>query len=234
MARILIAALLMASTASAEETSPVTSRSIPIESIWSKGSLGKMVLRRLEPDLLVYRDTPENIKKYSSPEAIKQQREKAKQSLVLQIEKALRELPLASPKVTPGPGFVVRGTGREALPGIVDVLVEGNKPNDKFSSKDELSLIFFSHPAYPGVGIESVEIKETSINVTFFLTTHSSPTVDPTLYLIPLGKLPPGTYDVGMNRSAKEGTCNPAGFPPIAAGVENYMVCKPFEFIVNE
>lgn len=234
MARILIAALLMASTASAEEASPVTSRSIPIESIWSNGSLGKMVLRRLEPDLLVYRDTPENIKKYSSPEAIQKQREKAKQSLVLRIEKALRELPLAGPKVTPEPGFVVQGTGREALPGIVDVLVEGKKPNDKFSSKGELSLVFFSHPAYPGVGIESVKIKETSINVTFFLTTHSSPTVGPTLYLIPLGKLPPGTYEVRMNRSVKEVTYNPAGFPPIPAGVESGMVCKPFEFTVNK
>lgn len=216
------------------EASTTVSRCIPIESIWSNGSVGKNILRRLEPDLLVYRDSPENIKTLNSPDALKLQREKAKKSLVLQIEKALRKLPPASPKVTPAPGFVVRGTGREALPGIVDALVKEEKSEDKFKAKDELSLVFFSYPAQPGVGIESVEIRDSSINVTFFLTSHGLPTINPTLYLIPLGKLPPGTYEVDLLRSAKEGDQNQAGFPPVDSGVEKYTVCKPFKFTVGD
>lgn len=209
-------------------------RTIPIESIWYYGSVGKMSLRRLEPDLLVFRDTPENIKKYSSPEAIQEQREKAKKSLVIKIEKALRELPIADPKTTPAPGFIVRGTGREALPEIVNVLVEKKKPEEKFSPKDELSLVFFTHSTGAGVGIESVEIKDASVHITYYLASGSSLLISPRLYLIPLGKLPPGTYVVDMARSVNEASRNQPGFPSYPAGVEKYTVCKPFDFVVSE
>jgi hypothetical protein len=231
---------LFASAAHAEEiplkseSASVTTRSIPIDSIWYYGSVGEMSLRRLEPDLLVFRDTPENIKKYSSPEALKEQREKAKRSLVLKIEKALRGLPIADPKITPAPGFVVQGTGREALQGIVNVLVEKKKPEGEFSSKDELSLVFFIHPTGVGTGIESVEVEGNSINITYFLTSNSTLLSNPRLYLIPLGELPAGKYTVNMARPANEASRNQPGFPPIPAGVEKYTVCRPFDFVVSE
>jgi hypothetical protein len=165
---------------------------------------------------------------------MQEQLEKAKKSLVIKIEKALRELPIADPKIAPASGFIVRGMGREALPGIVDVLVEKKKPEEKFSSKDELSIVFFSHQTGAGVGIESVEIEDAAIHINFYLAFGSSLLISPTLCLVPLGKLPSGTYAVEMTRSANEASRNQRGFPSYSAGIEKYTVCRPFDFVVGE
>ena len=128
----------------------------------------------------------------------------------------------------------MQGTGREALQEIVNVLVEKKKPEGQFSSKDELSLVFFIHPTSAGVGMESIEIEDASIHVTYHLTSSSSLSISPTLYLIPLGKLAPGMYAVDMTRSTNEASRNQTGFPPIPAGIEKRIVCRPFDFTVSE
>ena len=127
MIRILLSislSLVVVGHASAE-TETVT---IPLDQISGSGTRG---LRALEPELFVDRDTPGKWEKFSTPEGYEEMNQLAAKSLVLPIERAMRDMP-SGKDTKVGSGFAVRGTGREAVQGIYDVLVK-NRREDRNS-----------------------------------------------------------------------------------------------------
>jgi hypothetical protein len=232
---VILFALLTNSATAADETIRIAESGsnaieIPLDRIWSNAAANARSLRELEPELLVNRDTSANIEKYSSPEALKDARQKAKQSLVVQIEQALRELPLKPEK--PLPGFAVAGIDRAALHGVYDVFVKGEKPKQSFPASAKITVVFFSRLSQPRVVVDRIERIDSLIRIHYMLISHGHLNLSSTLSLIPIGELPPGRYRVELIRSAKELQHNQRGFPLVEQNAESRIICAPFEFSV--
>ncbi len=206
---------------------------IPLDQIWSNAAASSRSLQSVEPELHIYRDTPEKIKKYSTPEGLAEMRYKAKQSLVLQIERAMRKLPVAK-ETKPKQGFAVAGIGREALVGIHDVLVLSKGPQSALPAGTDVSIVFFSHPERARVAIDRIERHGNVVRIHFMLISHGQLNISSSLAIIPLGQLPAGEYRVEMVRSPNELKHNQPGFPPVEADAERLFICRPFEFSVEE
>jgi hypothetical protein len=219
------------------QTKPPDSQTvvIPLNDIWGNISLQSRPLRSLEPEFFTYRDTPEKIEEFKqlSPEQIEALARKADDSLTKPIERAMSAL-IRSKETTPRPGFAVKGNGRDALKGVHDVLVRGRKTVDRFSPASDVSVVFFSYPTQPNVAFDRVERTRNKVTIYYMLLTHLAQNVSWRLAIIPLGKLPPGTYDVELIRSPKEKDVNEPNFPPVRPKLEDKIICKPFKFVVTE
>jgi len=201
---------------------------IPLDTI--SGS-GYRALRALEPELFIYRDTPEKWKKYSTPEGMKEAKALAAKSLAYPIELAIGKLrPRKDGQADQG--FAVRGEGRNSLPGIYDVFVKGAPPIQSFPTGTPISVVFFAPPSMP-VRLNRVERTNGKITIRYMLLTSNLRTRPWHLSIIPLGKLPAGEYDVEMIRShEREKEFNPPDFPPVPPNSERGIICQPFSFVI--
>jgi len=208
---------------------------IPLDQI---AGLGRKGLYALEPDLHIYRDTPENIEKYSDPKVLEEALRKAKQhSLVIPIERAMSALPIGK-EVKPHAGFAVRGRDRAALPGVHRVLVLGEKPDDSFPLNTEVSLVFFTPLTGIICGLDRVVRKGNMFEIHYVLLHNRLTVARSKLVFIPCGKLPASEYQVQMIRSkSKEMELNrrdiPPDFPTVEAGIEDHIVCQSFSFKIS-
>jgi hypothetical protein len=210
---------------------------IPLDQI-RHGYAGSRQLRNLEPEFFVYRDTPEKIARYSTPEGLKEietiRQRAADNSLVYAIERAMGSMPMGK-NAQAGSGFAVEGQDLAALQGVYNVLVKGDEPQERFSSGTDVSVVFFTLPIQPGMRIDSVERKRNLVSIHYLLVSHGMLEVSWKLALIPLGKLLPGKYQVEMVRlSKKEKDVNQRGYPYVDPGIEQRIVCRPFSFAVTD
>lgn len=190
-------------------------------------------LRALEPELFIYRDTPEKWSKYSTPEGIKEAERLAAKSLALPIERAMGKMRPGKDDMT-DQGFAVLGEGRDSLQGIYDVLVKGAPPIEQFPIGTAISVVFFAPPSLP-VRLDRVERTTDNITIRYVLLSNGQSYSPWHLSIIPLGKLPAGKYEVEMVRSSeKEKALNQRGFPPVPPGSERRIICRPFSFVVSE
>jgi hypothetical protein len=190
-------------------------------------------LRALEPELFIYRDTPEKIEKYSTPEGIKEAQTLSAKSVALPIERAMGKMRPVKDGMT-DPGFAVAGEGRDSLSGIYDVLVKGEPPIERFPAGTAISVVFFAPPSLP-IRLDRVERTDGKVTIRFMLISNGLPYSPWHLSIIPLGKLPAGNYHVEMIRSSeKERAFNHRGFPPIPPNRERQIICRPFSFVVSE
>jgi hypothetical protein len=208
---------------------------IPLNGIWGHDRS----LRGLEPELFIKRDTPEKRAEYSTPEKLQEIRDKAESSLVYQIERAMSNDVLDTDpdfeKRQPAPGFAVVGRGREALAGIHEVVIGGEEPQRTFSSDDDISLVFFTLTTNAGVGLTHAERIGTNIDVQYVLIITGTLGMSPRLYIIPVGKLPAGKYQVSFVRALEEEPKYARrGFSTYEEGIEKSFVCMPFYFVVSE
>jgi BirA family biotin operon repressor/biotin-[acetyl-CoA-carboxylase] ligase len=123
---------------------------ISLDRVWLHSARGKQNLRSLEPK---YFPTREAGREYSTEE-LKELRRKARKSLNMQLERAMAAMKPASDGEKRPIGFAVKGAGREALQGAYDVLVKGNPPKAKFDSASGVSVVFYSLPQQPYVGLD--------------------------------------------------------------------------------
>lgn len=218
----------MADSARADDKALTTT--VPRESI--SGS-GYRALRALEPELFIYRDTPEKWKKYSTPEGMKEAKALAAKSLAYPIELAIGKLrPRKDGQADQG--FAVRGEGRDALPGVYDVFVKGAQPSQTFATGTPISVVFFAPPSMP-VRLDRVERTNHNITIRYMLLTSNLRTQPWHLSIIPLGKLPAGKYQVEMLRShEREKESNLPEFPPVPPNSERGIICQPFSFVVAD
>jgi len=220
-------ALLMDSSAIAVESTK--SVEVPLKSIWANCAEGAKALTELEPELRVSLDTPEEIAKYSTPEAQKALYERGRQSFVWKIEAA--QLRDQSESKAPRTGFAVAGVGRAALPGVYAAIVEGKERQDTFSEQDEITVVFFTRPSVAGVIIDRIEWQGNILRIHFTMVSQGELAARSSLALIPVGKLAAGKYRVETVRSSRTDR-DQRGFPPVKAGAENEIVCRPFNFVV--
>lgn len=227
---IFLAAAVSFGAPPVEDKATVT---IPLSEVIGMGQRG---LRVLEPDLLIYRDTPEKIEKYSTPEGMEEMRKLAAKSLVVPIERAMDKRQ-ANSAGSAGQGFAVAGRGHSALPGIYDVLVEGKKPTNVFPEGTDISAIFFALKSGVGIQIDSVERTGNVVDVRYVMLVPgiNLNVLHWRLAIIPLGKLPPGNYSVQMKRAkAREEELIQPEMPPVIEGAEKGVVAESFGFVVRE
>jgi hypothetical protein len=211
-----------------DTSQPITT--IPLDTITGSGY---RALRALEPELFIFRDTPEKWNKYSTPDGIKEAEALAAKSLALPIERAMGKMRVSKDGMT-DEGFAVQGEGRDSLQGIYDVLVKGDPPTKQFPSGTAISVVFFAPPSLP-VRLDRVERSIGKITIRYMLLSDGQAHLPWHLSIIPLGKLPAGKYEADMVRSTeREQAFNQKGFPPIQPASESRVICRPFSFEVSE
>lgn len=203
-----------------EEADTVT---IPLDQIWAIAMSGTHDIRELEPEKF-----GERTRSLPSEEQAKLFEE----SKFLQFQVALNKSLPSKGNFAP-PGFVVLGTGREALDGACDVFVSGQRPSESFPNDSNVTLIFFSYRCGQYVRLDGVERRGKTIEVKYrFVSSNSDFTGH--LALIPLGKLPVGKYraEIIQLPGGKDSTGHITGGLPSTQAAQ--FVCQPFSFsIVN-
>lgn len=205
---------------------------ILLKDIWGNVSSDCQPLRKLEPAYFIYRDTPENIKRYESltSEQLAEISRKAEDSYNIRIERAMRSLDAS--KENGRSGFAVVGHGREALKGVFEVLVKGEKPANHFKKDTNISIVFFSYPAQPLVSMNRVDVSQSTIDIRYSLISHGALSITSALAIIPLSNMVDGKYHVKMIREPSSKR-DETGFPPATAKLENQVICEDFEFVVG-
>ncbi|MAT70332.1 MAG: hypothetical protein CMJ58_12505 [Planctomycetaceae bacterium] len=99
------------------------------------------------------------------------------------------------------PGFVVRGTGREALKNVYRVLVRGEDPLASHSDANELSIVFLARLSSRYVHLKEVKVSTSDHKVclTYTLVTHETQELTEHFAIIPVGVLPEGRYEVSFS-----------------------------------
>jgi hypothetical protein len=203
------------------KTSNGSTQTIALDQIWALAIPGTHDIRELEPEKF-----GERIRTLSSEE----QARLFQDSKMLQLQVALEKgKPSAGEDARPG--FAVLGTGREALDGACDVLVNGQKPDDSFPFGSNVTLVFFSHRCAQYVQLVNVERRDKTFEIKYRLV---SSTLDFTghVALIPAGKLPTGKYQVEIIQmpGGKDSTGRiTGGLPPDKAA---QVVCRSFSFSI--
>ncbi len=181
---------------------------------------GAKDVRDLEPDAF-----GKKVADLSSRERVR----RADKSL---LSNALR--PLADvPKREAAQGFAVKGCKVDALKGAHSVLAKDAKPSHSFSAQDTISVVFFSHMNNAFVHIESIERNGSDIEVEYRFIPRFEAQQTVNLALIPLGKLPPGKFNVRMVALPLEGKFIDLGIESVSSEHEARIVCRPFQFEVE-
>ena len=135
---------------------------------------------------------------------------------------------------TTAKGFAVVGTGKEALRNAHTVLAKKQQPRQSFSTKANISLVFFSHSFGQYVHLDSVERREKTAKIAYRFGPHETKQLTAHYALIPLGKLPVGNYRVEIVRLPLEQKYVDQGFKPVDSQWNNRVVCQPFSFEIVE
>ncbi|MGL4513733.1 MAG: hypothetical protein ACRCT8_11640 [Lacipirellulaceae bacterium] len=142
----------------------------------------------------------------------------------------LRKHPDESPAP---PGFVVRGTGLEALIEAHRLLPPGQAPPSAFRAGEPLSIVFSSRTFFHYVHLDRVTRKDTVFTVEYRFVPHETrERLTPHLALIPTGPLQPGEYRVEMKGLPLDPSWAAAGFTPVSPQVARSVVCSSFCFQV--
>ena len=151
-------------------------------------------------------------------------------SILDEIRRALSHKPSGDSGA--GQGFVVTGNEIEALKEVRTILVEAEKPQYVFQQGIELSAVFFSYQSDRYVHIRKVEISRTIIEIEYQFVPHQTRETTEHIALIPLGELPPGTYEVHIRQIPLVGLDR--GYREINDEGARRIVCRSFSFVIRE
>jgi hypothetical protein len=129
------------------------------------------------------------------------------------------------------PGFAVAGMGVDALREAHSVLADNGKPQTSFTTNDNVSVVFFSHPFNYYVHLSKVEQKPDKVVITYSFVPHRTKEMTRHFALIPLGKLSPGKVKVEIVRAPMQPQ-KITGFKPPSAETDARIVARPFQFEV--
>jgi hypothetical protein len=135
------------------------------------------------------------------------------------------------------PGFAIPGNGRTALHTALAVFIDWGARRNELSSADELTIAFFSEPiSRYAVQIRQVTRKDNVIEIQYELVPDTDRGSHVNFALIPIGKLPVGTYRVELRQLPRD--LKPAeikmGFKTLDEEWSRNFLSKPFSFIVTE
>ncbi len=105
--------------------------------------------------------------------------------------------------------------------------------SETFRAGEDMTLVFFSHPASYYVRLKKVEWQRNEIKVHYQFEPHLSAEVTVHFALIPLGKLPAGEYEVRFEQIPMEQKYREASFEPVHPEAF-HIICRPFSFMIWE
>jgi hypothetical protein len=132
-------------------------------------------------------------------------------------------------KTKAGSAFVVEGNNRAALENMLRGFI--NSPSQQVPAKTDLSLIFYTRFSGHYVHLETVERITNRFMLTYRIVTHATFNMSFHFALIPLGKLPAGTYEVEIKQSP---SIDSTGRPVTLDRDFTSIVCQETTFYVKE
>jgi hypothetical protein len=205
---VFLVAILATAFVYSDEPKPVE---IPLKDIWAFDMPDATDVRELEPDA------------YGHTDLTPQERDRRfKNSLVEGISRSLIVKPASDDQKS---GFVVRGTGHEALQEANDVLTKKKKPDSIFPADSELSIIFFVRLSGPDCLIDRIERTDKQFSIDYHLSWHIERNLSHQFVIIPIGKLTAGKYEVSIQQ--------PNASTDADREVDQRSVCKSFSFEVK-
>jgi hypothetical protein len=191
---------------------------IPLKKIWAWDMPGTTDVRSLEPQF------------FGAPIRTEAQLKQAEHSLISQ---SLR--PLASDaRQKAGEAFAVAGTGIEALENAHAVLAENREPRKSFSTKDELSVVFFSRISGTYIHIDKVQQQGQRIEIRYKFVPHIDGHLTVNFAIIPIRTQSEGDVIVDIATLPLEKKFIDLGVAPISKESEARIVCKSFRFVVKD
>lgn len=204
----ILLALILGSVGCAKE--------IPLSETWALRMPGTKNVQELEP---------EHYGKSQQGLAEEQQLEHLTQSFSHQIPQLINEKAKSKPI---GEGFVVIGTGKQALEDIKKAL--DTTPPTTLPANEELTLFFYSRLYGSYVHLKHVARSDKTVTIEFAFVTHRTKDMTNHFALIPLGKLSPGNYEVKITPSSNK-RLSGKGWTLESAAKD--FVCQPFRFLVR-
>ncbi|MEX2168395.1 MAG: hypothetical protein WD851_03720 [Pirellulales bacterium] len=209
-------AFLLDSGVSAESEAEPEAVTIPLDQIWGYRLAGTKKVLELDP-LPNGRD-PSFKDAYSRSTLVK----------------IVRYLSTYVPDGKAGPGFVVAGSGKEALDRAYSVFQEKAKhekaKQPSIPRDTDLSLVFYAYTAGCPLEIESVEKSAGSISVKYRFVARDAIHGSNRFAIIPLGRLEEGTVQVDIEQI-------PTHDPKVAEVVQRVsaerLICDSFSFDVR-
>jgi len=193
---------------------------IPLDQIWALDMPGTRDVRDLEPDFSKQR--------LSNKEMIHR-------SMIEQIRRAHNANHWPKGNENAGPGFVVEGIDLESLTQARDVFLEKQKRYETFPAGTDFTIVFYAYETGVYVHLDKVIRDDNIINVHYHFTTHSTAYVTSHFALIPVGKLPPGSYQIKMVQRPVQAQPGDgwASTTPVKPEFVDRFVCKSFQFEVT-
>ncbi len=153
--------------------------------------------------------------------------------LLEEIRKRLSGLPGVGEEKKAEAGFIVAGTGMEAMKKAHAILMGKEDRRNDFEVDQELSLVFFTYRSTSYIHLHDIVIEDHTIRVRFKFIPHRSREVTNHFALIPISGLKGGKYEVLVERLPLEQKYVKAGVPPRPTSSNN-LVSSSFSFSVKE
>ncbi len=136
-----------------------------------------------------------------------------------------------------GPGFAVAGTGRGALESIKKIMEQDQMPSQVFPMDTEVSLFFFTRKSSRHIYLKDVRLSKETVTIHYYFAQASTTgiqTMSSTRYLalIPLGRLPVGSYTVNIVEVLKEGK-HGMHYRSVSKELAEKLICKSFSFSIE-
>lgn len=198
-----------------ETTEPANTDEILLKDVWASNMPGTRDVRELEPEV------PKGL---SNEELIRR-------SQVVSISRTLARMGAGSHKSKyMMPGFIVEGTGSEALKNSHCILVGKEKRKECLSG--QISLVFYSGLSGRYVHLDKVSRKGNDITIDYHLVAHSSMEMTTHFALIPM-ELPVGGYRVTIKRGPVETADALASKRPLSSGQVRKTICESYDFFIE-
>ena len=227
---LIVASLLLSTSAMADAPSEQP-KNIPLDQIWGYNLPGTRDIAGIP----LPESDPQKGVVGRTDEQFRRQREHS-------IEQIRSSLAAKPPTERASPGFVIPRqpdffTLQKAVIFATGTMRYDHQKllprNDTFRAGDEMTLVFFSHPASYFVRLREVVRNDNEINVKYEFEPHTSPEVTTHFALIPLGKLPAGEYKVRFEQQPLAKKFRDAGFQPVHPEAPQ-TVSQPLSFTVWE
>lgn len=186
---------------------------IPLDQIWALGIPGTKDILKLE-----------NREKFRGMKAA----ERIKNSLVENTKYRLSSDFRPPRNQSAGPGFVVAGTGLDALKEANAILTDKKGRSETLPSNKELTLVFYSYMCARYVRLDEVRRSGRHINIKYHFESHVQAMSSTHFALIPIGKFTPGVVDVHIERLPDTNTLTPLDDERV-----RQLVCESFSIQVE-
>lgn len=132
------------------------------------------------------------------------------------------------------PAFVVAGEVAEALAAMQGVIVDGKPPQHSFPTDEQLSLVFFTYLSPQFVRLKSIEQTANRFTIEYRFINREESMRTQYFALVPIGKLPPGSYELRIAQAPPDEREVAFELHPPADDVVKATICQSGKFEVTQ